>query len=112
MGARTFDVARGLIPLPGSPQTWIWAFTCPEPECGCRIAILLSVSGGRDQLAEIGRPVADAWRGGGQYGEAAQSVRGATAFAIDLDTREVYPPVGEAPLDVGARPEVGARYSG
>ena len=108
MGAHAFETEQGLIQLPGSPETWIWAFTCPEPECACRTAVVLSRSGGRDALVECGRPVAEAWAGGGHYGQAAQRIQGATAFAIDLDTREVYPPVGEVPLDVASCPDVGA----
>jgi hypothetical protein len=33
---------------------------------------------------------------------------GVTAFAVDLDTRELFPPVGDAPLDAGAQPDVKA----
>jgi hypothetical protein len=108
MGGQAFEIEQALIRLPGSPERWIWAFTCPEPECACRTVTVLSTAGGRDALAECGRPVAEAWGSRAFYGQAAQRVQGAAAFAIDLDTHEVYPPAGEAPLDVAACPEIGA----
>ena len=108
MGTQTFDPEQGLIQLPGSPETWIWAFTCPEAECACRTAVLSSREGDRDALADCGRSVADAWSAGGHYGQAAERLQDATAFSIDLDTLEVYPPVGDNPIDVEAHPAVRA----
>lgn len=104
--APLFDVEQGLIELPGAPARWIWAFTCPTPECGCRTAIVLSAAGERETLLERARPVAEAWRGHGHYGQAAQDLQGVTAFAVDLDTHALFPPVGDAPLDAAAHPEV------
>jgi hypothetical protein len=98
----------GLLELPGAAGGWLWAFTCPEPACGCRTAVVLSLSGEREALLERGRPVADAWLGGAPYAQVAQGLTGLTTFAIDLDTRAVFPPSGEAPLDLAAHPEVGA----
>jgi len=102
--ASQLDAEQGLIQLPGEPAQWIWAFTCSQPECACRTAIVLSAPGARETLAERGRVVADAWVSHGEYGQAAQELEGVTAFAIDLDTREVYPPLGDRPLDVAGHP--------
>ena len=99
MDAPLFDIEQGLIELPGAPARWIWAFTCPTPACGCRIAIVVSTPGDRETLRERARPVADAWLGHGHYGQAAQDVQGVTAFAVDLDTRDLFPPVGDTPLN-------------
>jgi SEC-C motif len=106
--AAAFDVEQGLIELPGTPARWIWAFTCPTPKCACRAAIVLSAPGDRQMLLERGRPVAEAWLGRGHHGEAAQHLKGVAAFAIDLDTLELFPPVGNTPLDAAAHPEVSA----
>lgn len=106
--AAVFDVEQGLMELPGEPARWIWAFTCPTPECECRTAIVLCVEGSRETLVERGRPVADAWLAGGPHGHAAGRLRGVTAFAVDLDTRELFPPEGDEPLDASAQPEVRA----
>ena len=97
-----FDVEQGLIELPGTPAGWIWAFTCPARECSCRIAIVLSTPGDRETLLGLGRPVAEAWLAREHYGQAAQDLQGVTAFAVDLDTRDLFPPAGDAPLDAGA----------
>lgn len=101
-----FDVEHGLIGLPGAPARWIWAFTCPAPKCTCRTAIVLSTPGARETLLERGRPVAEAWRDSRGYCRAAQDLQGVTAFAIDLDTCTLFPPVGDAALEVAAHPEV------
>jgi hypothetical protein len=101
-----FDLKQGLIELPGASARAIWAFTCPTPECTCRTAIVLSAPGARDALAERGRPVADAWLGNGHYSQAAQDLPDVTAFAIDLDTHVLFPPVGDLPLDAALHPEV------
>jgi hypothetical protein len=101
-----FDVEQGLIELPETPARWIWAFTCPTRECACRTAIVLSAPGDRETLLERGRPVADAWLGHADYGQVARDLQGVAAFAVDLDTLELFPPVGRAPLDAAAHPEV------
>jgi hypothetical protein len=102
------DAERGLIRLPGSPDAWIWAFTCPAPECACRTAIVISATGDREAVLSRGQPVAEAWVENGHYGQAAQDLQGVTAFAIDLDTHEVYPPLGDTPLDVAAHSNIEA----
>ena len=84
-----FHAERGLIELTGATGEWIWAFTCPKPECGCRTAIVLSAVGDREALLERGRPVADAWLTNGRYAQAALDLEGVTAFAVNLDTLEV-----------------------
>ena len=99
MDAPLFDIEQGLIELPGAPARWIWAFTCPITACGCRTAIVVSTPGDRETLRERARPVADAWLGQGRYGQAAQDVQGVTALAIDLDTRDLFPPVSDTPLN-------------
>ena len=104
----TFDVEQGLIELPGTPAGWIWAFTCPVRECTCRVAIVLSTPGDRETLLGRGQPVAEAWLEHGPYDQAAQELQGVTAFAVDLDNRDLFPPVGDAPLDAGAHPGVKA----
>ncbi len=102
-------VEQGLIALPGAPGGWIWAFACPIPGCRCRTALVLSAAGcDRTALLERGRPVAEAWLGNGHHAQAALEVRDVTAFALHLDTLELYPPRGDAPLDVDALPEVQA----
>lgn len=103
-----FDVEDGLIELAGTPPLWIWAFTCPTRECSCRVALVISSGAEQAHLLERGRPVADAWRSGGHYGRAAENLDGATAFAVDLDSRAFFPPVGDAPLDPRGYPEVNA----
>jgi len=102
------EAERGLAQLPGTPEAWIWAFTCPTPDCGCRTAIVLFVPGDAERLLERGRPVAEAWLGTGPYGQAAQELEGVTAFALDLDTLELYPPIGDVPFDRAAHPDVKA----
>jgi hypothetical protein len=94
--------------LPGAPGRWIWAFTCPEPECPCRTAVVLARSGDRGTLLELGRPVADAWLEAGSHAQVAQSLENVTAFAIDLDSREIFPPIAEAPLNLDEHPELKA----
>lgn len=106
MDGAAFEVEQGVIELPGTPARWIWAFTCPTPKCACRAAVMLSMRGDRALLLERGRPVADAWLGHAHYGQAAQDLPDVVAFAIDLDTLELFPPVGDAPFDAGARPDV------
>jgi hypothetical protein len=101
-----FDVEEGLLKLPGEPPRWIWAFTCSTPVCACRTALVLSVSGEREELLLRGRPVADAWEDHGGYGKVAEELTGVTAFSIDLDTQEVFPPTGDIPLEVDAHPEL------
>ncbi len=104
--ASEFNVEQGLMELPGTPARWIWAFTCPEPKCACRTAVVLSLAGERELLLELGRPVADAWLRDAPYGQTAQDLKGVTAFAVDLDTHELFSPVGDAPLNAAAHPEV------
>ena len=101
-----FDVEQSLIELHGTPPRWIWAFTCRTPKCACRVAIVLSAAGERETLLDLGRPVAEAWRGNAHYGQAAQDLQGVVAFAVDLDTLELFPPVGDAPLDAETQPQV------
>ena len=54
------DREAGLLKLPGDEPMWIWGFTCPEPQCACRTAIVLAAAA-RDALRSVGEPVADAW---------------------------------------------------
>lgn len=102
MDVPLFDIEQGLIELPGAPARWIWAFTCPISGCGCRIAIVVSTPGDRETLRERARPVAAAWLANGHYGQAAENASAVTAFAVDLDTREIFPPVGNSPLNAAS----------
>jgi len=104
--AVAFDVEQGIIELPGMPPRWIWAFTCPTPKCACRVAIVLSAAGERETLVERGRPVADAWLRSSDHAQVARDLQGVAAFAVDLDTLALFPPVGDAPLDAAVQPEV------
>ena len=70
-------------------------------------ALVLSVRGERHVLLERGRPVADAWLKGTGYLQAAQDLRDVVAFAVHLDTLGILSPVGAAPIDVAAHPEIG-----
>jgi hypothetical protein len=58
----------GLLELPGPSGGWLWAFTCPAAACACRTALLLTTQDDRETLLERGRPVADTWLRGGDYG--------------------------------------------
>jgi len=102
------NAERGLLELSGAPGCWIWAFTCPTPECACRTAIVLSTTGDRESLLTRGRPVAEAWLGAGGHAEVAYGLKDVIAFAVDLDTRELYSPIGDGPFDVDANPEMKA----
>lgn len=102
----------GLVEAPQVPGAWLWAFTCPTPDCGCRTALLLSAPEGKERLLESGRIVADAWQRRADYPAAAQELKGVTTFAIDLDTLEVFPPVGDAPIDPLVDPSVKSVVAG
>lgn len=80
---------EGLLELPGSPEKWIWAFTCPTPGCDCRTAIVLTTDGGRDALLTQGAPVRDAWLGHSGYAKATVGLEHVDTFAIDLDDGSV-----------------------
>lgn len=103
-----FNVEEGLLPLRGSPERWIWAFTCPVPDCDCRTALVVSASGGREKVREVGSPVAEAWGRADDHRFAAARLRGVTAFALDLDTAEACPPISDEPFDLDDQPEVKA----
>src|SRR5882724_7524480 len=98
--AAAFDVEDGLLALPGTPECWIWAFTCPEAKCPCRVAVVVSAAGDRESVRDRGRSVAEAWRGAGHHGGAAAALKDAVTFAVDLDTLELFPPVGDARLEL------------
>jgi len=106
---RTLDTSEaGLIELAGDNPRWIWAFTCPLPDCDCRTAVVLSTDGGRETLVVRGAPVRDAWLRGESHAKAAAALEGVTAFAIDIDEGSVFPAYAEdrfAAFDFDARPE-------
>ncbi len=112
MGTTTSNSALGLIQTPRVPGGWLWAFTCPTPNCGCRTALLLSAPRGRDALLDGGRVVADAWHSRADYQTTARALKGVTAFAVDLDTLEVFLPVDETPIDPRVDPAVKAVVDG
>jgi hypothetical protein len=101
------NAEHGLLQLSGEPSTWIWAFTCPEPKCACRTAVVLSAAD-YDLLRTRGRPIADAWLSGGDYARVAAGIEDVNAFAVDLDTRDVYPALGDGLLDLDADPSLKA----
>ena len=102
-----FDVEQALLPLPGSPEQWIWTFTCPKANCACREAVVVTAAGSRDSVRERGQPVAAAWRSGDGYARAASELEGVITFAVDLDTLEVFSLAGDPPLDPVEHPDVG-----
>lgn len=108
----TRSAELGLIEAPAVPGQWLWAFTCPTPDCGCRTALLLASPSGRETLLKSGKVVADAWLGGADYPARAEALQAVTAFTIDLDTREVFPPVGAKPIDPRLDPAVKAVVAG
>lgn len=55
-----------------------------------------------------GLPVAEAWLSSRSHAKVAHELKGVTAFAVDLDTRQLYPPIGDLPFDIEAHPEVRA----
>jgi SEC-C motif len=103
-----FEVERGLLQLPGAPEEWIWAFTCEVPRCSCRTAIVLFARGDRATLLELGRPVAETWRAGEDYGVAASELSEVISFAIDLDTLELSTALDDQLLDEDVPPDIRA----
>ena len=107
LGSARMKVSElGLLELPEPDGGWLWAFTCPSPACACRFALVLTTRGDREALLQRGRPVAETWLSYGDYARVAEGLAGVTTFAIDLDTCDVFPPVGDTPLELEARPEV------
>jgi SEC-C motif domain protein len=100
---------EGLLPLPGTPEHWIWAFTCPEPKCPCRTVVVVSTTlGDRDCVRERGLSVAEAWRGRGHYALAASKLKDVVTFTVDLDTLEVVPLAKNGRLESSELPEAKA----
>lgn len=109
MMAPRIDPEMGILELPGNAPSWIWAFTCPTPDCPCRSALVLATSDGRETLLARGAPVSQAWLRGDSYAAAAASLSDLTVFGLDVDAAEVNPLGGETrftPDDLAARPEL------
>jgi hypothetical protein len=102
------DRDRGLLALRGGDDAWIWAHTCPEPECTCRTALILATREGRSALLEIGEPVHAAWRDGSGYADVASKLRGVDAFGLGIDTVVPCKMTDGEPLDLELHPRVRA----
>ena len=96
----------GVFELAGAAPAWIWVHTCPKPKCSCRSALILAAHDGRELLLERGAAVRDAWNAAANYSRVAASLDGLIAFHIDIDTLEIFAPIGDEPLDLGAHPRI------
>ena len=92
----------------GAGAFWIWAHTCPTPQCLCRTAVIIASDAGRDTLMARGACVRQAWETGADYEIAAREVSGLPAFALDIDSALPLASDGEGPLDLAAHPEIRA----
>lgn len=92
----------------GAGALWIWAHTCPMPECHCRDAVIIASHTGRGALMAAGACVRHAWETGGNYAAAAYEHSGLPAFALDIDAALPLARDGEEPLDLAAHPEIHA----
>ncbi len=98
-------IEQGLLELSGPPGTWIWALTCPIPDCDCRSTLVLSLNGSREALLERGKPIAAAWLQDGDHAAATEALAGLTCFAVDLDTLEVFSAAYKPQADNDASPD-------
>ncbi|OGA03120.1 MAG: hypothetical protein A3H35_15965 [Betaproteobacteria bacterium RIFCSPLOWO2_02_FULL_62_17] len=57
-------------------------------------------------MLERGAAVRDAWNAAANYSRVAASLDGLIAFHIDIDTLEIFAPIGDEPLDLGAHPRI------
>lgn len=89
-------VEDGIFELPGPAPLWIWAHTCPTPDCACREAFILA-SQDRATLVERAAASAEAVRAGDGYAAIAARCEGVDVFQIDLDTMEASAPGTDAP---------------
>ena len=64
----------GLFELAGTKPAWIWAHTCPMPDCSCRTALILATDMGREHLLERGAAVRDAWKTNTDHSSAAATL--------------------------------------
>jgi hypothetical protein len=101
-------VEDGLFELPGREPTWIWAHTCPTPNCACRTALIVSTPRGREALLERARVVDEARRAGAGYVDVASQMEGVEVFHLDIDTVEAFTSTSDAPLVLAEHPEVRA----
>ena len=92
----------------GAGAFWIWAHTCPTPQCLCRTAVIIASDAGRDTLVARGACVRHAWETGADYEAAARESSGLPAFAFDIDAALPLAPNGEEPLDLATHPEIRA----
>ncbi len=87
---------------------WIWAHTCPTPQCTCRTAVIIASDAGRDTLKARGACVRHAWETGADYEVAARELSGLPAFTLDIDAAQPLAPDGESLLDLAAHPQIRA----
>lgn len=98
----------GLFELAGPEPMWIWAHTCPTPDCECRDALILATTDGREALLQRGAGVRAAWNSESSYKRVASQLTSVEAFILDLDAAEAFPPVGDEPLSLADHPRVRA----
>jgi hypothetical protein len=96
----------GLFELTGAESIWIWAHTCPAPDCACRLALILATTDGREALAKRGRGVREAWNAGSGYATVASTLKDVEVFRLDIDSLEAFPLTDEHPLDLATHPRV------
>ena len=96
----------GLFELAGAKPAWIWAHTCPKPECECRTALILATDTGREYLLERGAAVRDAWKTGASQSSVAATIDDLVVFHLDIDTTGVFPLGGDEPVDLTANPQI------
>lgn len=96
----------GVFELGGADPAWIWVLTCPTSGCECRSALVLATHEGRDRLLERGAAVHEACNTHGGYFQVAAKLDNLTVFCLDIDSAEVYSPLGNEPLDPAAHPHI------
>lgn len=96
----------GLFELAGAKPAWIWAHTCPMPECACRTAVILATDKGRGHLLERVASIRDTYSAKGDYAAVAATFDDLVAFDLDIDTAHVYSPGDGKPVDLAANPRI------
>jgi hypothetical protein len=106
--ARHLADDEGVFQLSGYDAPWIWAHTCPTPKCSCRSALILATNDGRAALLERGAPVRTAWQDGSGYADVAARLSDLDVFHIEIDSIEIFTPLGDEPLDLAKHPRIRA----
>ena len=84
----------GLFELPrqGEASLWLWAQTCSDPRCTCRVALMLSAAEDREELLRGARLVHAASLDDKKVREVARALgERFIVFEVDLDTADVAP---------------------